>query len=242
MGELTGKVAVVTGAGSGIGRAVSLRLAAEGSTVWLVGRNETRLAAVVQSAVELTGHCISCPADITVDRDVETLKERIEHEGGGVDILVHSAGAIVLGRLAETAVEDLDHQYTLNVRAPYILTRAFLPLLRARGGQIVFMNSSLGLTTRPEVGQYAATKHASKAFADTLRQEINAAGVRVLSMFLGRTATPMQAEVHRIEHRPYRPEHLIQPEDVATILVSALILPRTAEVTEISMRPMQAGS
>jgi short-subunit dehydrogenase len=88
------------------------------------------------------------------------------------------------------------------------------------------------------VGQYAATKHALKAIADCLREEVNPKGVRVLTVYLGRTATAMQEAVHRQEGRVYRPETLLQPEDVATMVVQALMLPYTAEVTDISIRPM----
>jgi NADP-dependent 3-hydroxy acid dehydrogenase YdfG len=95
----------------------------------------------------------------------------------------------------------------------------------------------MGRTTKGGAGQYAATKHALKAFAETLRDEVNPQGIRVLDIFLGRTASPMQASVHELEGRTYRPERLIQPEDVASAILSALSLPRTAEVTELSMRP-----
>jgi len=124
------------------------------------------------------------------------------------------------------------------VRGPYLLTQCLLPLLRRRPGQVVFINSSAGLTARANVGQYAATKHALKAVADSLRDEVNRDGVRVLSVFPGRTATPTQEALHRLEGRPYRPERLLQPADVAAVVVHALGLPRTAEVTEIKIRPL----
>ena len=100
------------------------------------------------------------------------------------------------------------------------------------------MNSSAGLTAKANAGQYAASKHALKAVADSLREEVNPSGVRVLSLFLGRTASPMQAAVHAMEARAYRPELLMQPEDVAAVAIHALTLPRSIEVTEISMRPL----
>ena len=86
--------------------------------------------------------------------------------------------------------------------------------------------------------QYDSTKHALKALADSLRGEINRHGVRVLSVYLGRTASEMQERIHRMEGKPYRPELLLQPNDVASIVVNVLSLPRTAEVTDISIRPM----
>jgi len=103
----------------------------------------------------------------------------------------------------------------------------------------VFINSTQGLRAAAGVGQYAATKHAMKAIADSLRDEVNAAGVRVTSVFLGRTATEMQRAIFALEGRQYQPGRLIQPADVAEIVLSLLLLPRTTEVTDIVLRPMQ---
>ena len=111
-------------------------------------------------------------------------------------------------------------------------------MLKARQGQIVFINSSVGLGAKANVGQYAATKHALKAIADSLREEVNGDGVRVLSVFVGRTATRMQEAIHGMEGRAYRPERLMRPEDVATVVINVLSLPRSAEVTDIVMRPL----
>jgi NADP-dependent 3-hydroxy acid dehydrogenase YdfG len=102
----------------------------------------------------------------------------------------------------------------------------------------VFLNSSAGLMAHTNVGQYTATKHALKAIADCLREEVNGDRIRVLSVFPGRTATPLQRRLHVVEGREYRPERLLQPEDVASVVVSALCLPRTAEVTDINIRSM----
>lgn len=111
-------------------------------------------------------------------------------------------------------------------------------MLKTRRGQIVFINSIAGIYAMPHVGQYAATQHALKAVTDSLRAEVNAAGVRFLSVYPGRTATPMQEAVHEREGRVYVPERLMQPEDVAAAVLSALGLPRTAEVTDLHIRPL----
>jgi NAD(P)-dependent dehydrogenase (short-subunit alcohol dehydrogenase family) len=141
--------------------------------------------------------------------------------------------------MERSRIADLDLQYAINVRAPYAVTQRLLPLLAAARGQIVFINSSVGLTAkRSDVGQYAATKHALKAITDSLREEVNPKGIRILAVYLGRTATPMQESICRKEGRVYHPETLLQPEDVASVVLQALMLPPTAEVTDISIRPM----
>ena len=105
---------------------------------------------------------------------------------------VHGAGVIARGPVEHAKVEELDCQYDVNLRAPFVLTRRFLPALKKARGQIVFVNSTAGRAAAPDAALYAASKHALRGFADSLRQEINPDGVRVLSMFPGRTATPMQ--------------------------------------------------
>ena len=237
MKPFAGQVAVVTGSGSGVGRAVALALAAEGATLCLVGRTLEKLQAVATLARNTTQRVECYQADLTRDIDVQELTTFLRGEFESLDLLVHSAGAIHIGQLANAPVDELDLQYRTNVRGPFVLTQQLLPMLIARRGQVVFINSSAGLMARANVGQYAASKHALKAITDSLREEVNPCGVRVLSMFLGRTATPMQATVHQMEGREYHPERLVQPDDVASVVISVLRLPRTAEVTEISMRP-----
>ena len=153
-------------------------------------------------------------------------------------MLVHAAGVCAFGNIEETPAAQLDQLFAVNVRAPYELTRSLLPALKSRAGQVVLMSSSAGVVARAGFGPYAVTKHAVKALADTLREEANSDGVRVLTVFPGRTATTMQAVLHQQEKKPYHPEQLLQPEDVAAVVMCALTLPRTAEITDVHMRPM----
>lgn len=231
------KVAVITGASSGVGRAIALLLAAEGATLCCVGRHLDALQQLAEDADLPSERVHLWRADLTLDEDLEMLRKRIRALNR-LDVLIHGAGYIALGSAATASLHDLDRQYRVNVRAPDALTQAALPLLLEQQGQVVFLNSSAGRAPGATNGQYAATKHALKAFADSLREEFNCQGVRVLSVFLGRTATPMQAAVAVMEGKPYRPERLIQPEDVASVVVHALRLPRSVEMTEVNLRPM----
>ena len=96
---------------------------------------------------------------------------------------------------------------------------------------MVFINSRVGLAAGGQVGSYAATKHALRALADSFREEVNPEGLRVLSVYIGSTASPMQAMIHAMKGKAYHPEYLLQPSDVAAVVLNALCLPRTAEVT-----------
>lgn len=226
---MKGQTALITGASGGIGSAIARALAEEGVRLFLVGRNLEKLTG---------GEAFQ--ADLTDDAQLRAAAARVREVFGGVDLLIHSIGLFRAGPIETSPVEDLDAQYRVNLRVPYLLTQELLPSLIERRGQVVFINSGAGShPARGSWGAYSATKHALRALADSLRDEVNRKGVRVLTVFPGRTATPMQEEVHRFEGRPYDPTRFLQPEDVATSVVQALRLPRTAELTDLHIRPMR---
>jgi NADP-dependent 3-hydroxy acid dehydrogenase YdfG len=235
--SLDGRACLVTGASSGIGRAVALALAREGARVWAVGRNEERLRALAAETRE-GAEIVPVVADVESDRELEAAASTVLAASDGLDVLVHSAGAIYLGTFGSASPADLDRQYRVNLRAPFLLTQALLPALRRARGQVVFVNSSAALRASAGNVWYAATKAGLKALADGLRDEVNRDGVRVVTLYVGRTATPMQESVHEHEGRPYRSEFLLRPEDVAEVVLAALSLPASGEVTDVNVRPM----
>jgi NADP-dependent 3-hydroxy acid dehydrogenase YdfG len=234
--SLEDSAALVTGAGGGIGGAIVTALACRGVAVGLVGRRRTPLERRANSLGPRT-HFVRV-ADLASDADVRATVRSFLDRFGRLDVLVHSDGTHASGLLEHASVRDFDRLWSTNVRSPFLLTKLLLPALRASSGQIVFVNSSAGLQTRAGVGQFSATQHALRALADTLRAELNPEGIRVLNVFPGRTATERQRRIFRDEGRPYKPERLLQPEDIATLIVETLALPRTAEVTDIQIRPM----
>ena len=238
MKALQGQVAVITGASSGIGKAIAEALCAQGAALCLVGRDAPALESVAKAALQLGVRADYYRCDLEDEREVEELLAKLRSDSVVIDMLVHSAGIYRAGYLEQAPVADFDRQYWINVRAPFVLTQALLPMLRKRRGQVVFINSTAGLNASAGVGLYSATKHALKALADSLRAEVNNDGVRVLSVYPGRTAGPMQAAIFASERRAYLPGKLLQPEDVAATIVSALMLPRTAEVIDVNIRPL----
>jgi NADP-dependent 3-hydroxy acid dehydrogenase YdfG len=240
MGFLQGQVAIVTGASSGIGRAISLDLSRNGAEVCLVARRRKELESVAQLIQESSGRGHAYCTDLTKDEDLDTLAETVRVSFSRVDVLVLCGGMIARGTIEETSVSDLDLQYRTNVRGQYALICKLLPLMTRQVGQIVFINSSVA--TRPAVGglgQFTATQYAMHAIADSLREEVNGFGIRVLSVFPWRTATPRTADFFEKTGRPYDPKFLMQPEDVASMVTASLSLPRTAEVTDMVIRPMK---
>jgi NAD(P)-dependent dehydrogenase (short-subunit alcohol dehydrogenase family) len=226
-------VALVAGASGDIGRAIAFDLLGAGAEVFMLGRTKERLA-IPPPPERVRAKCHFIAADLTEVGGVELIASNISPRGG-LDVLVLSSG--VYERSREPTV--FASQMAANVLGPYSLIQRLLPLIIESKGQIVFINSTQALKAAAGVGQYAATKHATKAIADSLRDEVNGVGVRVLSIFLGRTAGERQQAIFAAEGRPYRPERLIQLADVASLVLFLLQLPRTSEVTDVVLRPMQ---
>jgi len=239
-GGFRDRVAVVTGASSGIGLAIALALAGEGATLCLVGRRRDALDTVAIAAQEAGGSAFCIEADLERLDDIRRVASACS-ERERVDVLVHSAGVISLAPLTSAPIGELDRLYRVNVRAPYALTQALLPALLRSRGQVVFVNSTAGLRdARANAGQYIATKHALKAIADSLREEVIGQGVRVLSLYPGRTAGPMQVALHAMEGQPYDPDRLMQPESVAAVVLNALLQPDGIEITDLRVAPSGA--
>ncbi|NEY33175.1 SDR family oxidoreductase [Streptomyces sp. PRKS01-65] len=223
---------VITGAGSGIGAAVARRLHARGDDLVLHARDAARakeLAAAFPGARTLVGD-LADPDKLSWALSHQTLPDR-------VDSLLHIAGVVDLGPVGELTPKSWHRQLNVNLIAPAELTRLFLPQLRVAQGHVVFVNSGAGLSAHAEWAAYAASKHGLKALADALRQEEHANGIRVTSVYPGRTASPMQLKVHQQEGKEYDPARWIDPESVATTVLMALDLPRDAEVNDLSVRP-----
>jgi len=237
MTRVDGKVAVVTGASQGIGRAIALRLAEEGAHVVLVARNLERLSQV-QIEAEASGGVASCEqADLRESTSIAGLVDRVRERYPPVAILINCGGGYARGEWRSAPADVFDDLLDTNVGGVYRLTQGLLSGLLAEEGDIVFVNSTVVYSDGANVSQFSATQHALIGLADSLRAEVNNAGVRVLSVYVGRTATPRQEEIFSAEGRQFTPERLLQPDDVAEIIVDCLKLSATAEVTDLRIRP-----
>ncbi len=228
-------VHVVTGAGSGIGQEVARSLIARGDRVILPVRSAERLDEV---ATRLPGYESIAVVDLAdAEAVVQWATDLLTDGPGGLESIVHCAGAVELGPVADLDLDAWRRQLAVNLVAPAVLTSALLPLLRAARGTVVLVNSTAGLRANAGWSAYAASKAGLRALADSLREEERAHGVRVTSVFPGRTATPMQQAVHRQEDRSYDPADWLRPETVAAQILAVLDLPGDATVPEIVIRP-----
>lgn len=217
---------LVTGAGSGICAELADRLHARGDELVLLARSPERAADFQER----------WPGAATLVADLDDpgslagldLPDRL-------DSVVHGAGVVGLGAVAELDAESWREQLTVNLLAPAELTRLTLGAVRAARGTHVYLNSGAGLNARAGWSAYAASKHGLRALASAVRQEEQEHGVRVTTIYPGRVATPMQERVHESEGKDYDPADWIQPGTVVDAVLHVLDLPRDATLTDLTL-------
>lgn len=191
---MTGKTILITGAGSGIGRALAVEADRLGHRLILVGRREQPLA---ETAAMLTGPAVIVPADITSPAGRATIAAQVAG-AGGLDILINNAGSLASGRIEEIGDDELTALVATNIAAPIALTRDLLPHLAARGGQVVNIGSVFGDIAFPYFSLYSASKFALRGFSDALRREIGPQGVAVTYIAPRATRTDATGSFQRL--------------------------------------------
>lgn len=221
-------LALVTGASRGIGAAVAQALHLS-HRLLLGGRDPGSLA---ERAAGLPG-ARPWPVDLTDFGALRDATAGIDR----LDVLVHSAGVASLSRIEAAEPSMWRENFEVNLVAVAELTRLLLPALRAARGHVVVINSGQGLAARAGWGPYAASKFAVRAFADALRAEEEANGVRVTSIFPGRTDTEMQQAIIAREGKDYSPSDYLKPDSVAKAVLAAVLADPDAHLTELTIRP-----
>lgn len=223
---------LLTGAGSGIGAAVADRLHGRGDALWLLARDQHRADDLARRHPGAT-LLVADLADLDAVARLSGLPDRL-------DSVLHVAGVVDLAAVADQSPAALRQQVDVNLLAPAVLSRAALPAVRRARGTFVFVGSTAGLSASPRWSAYAAAKAGLRAFADSLRGEEAEHGVRVTTVFPGRTATPMQEKVHEQEGREYDAAAWIRPGTVADTVLHVLDLPEDATIPEVTLRPAAA--
>jgi NADP-dependent 3-hydroxy acid dehydrogenase YdfG len=233
-GALTGKVALVTGAGRGIGRAIATAFAAEGAAVALAARSRAELAEVAAEVRARDGRALAVPTDVTQDGAVEALVEQTLADLGRLDILVTSAGTAAFGPLADSKPADWDGMLALNLRAVMVCCRAVLPaMIRQRSGTILNVSSIATKRALPGSAVYTATKAAIESFSRVLAEELRTHGVRVGVLVPGAVDTPIWDALGSTPPR----DKMLKAEDVARAAVLMATLPPHASLEELTLLP-----
>lgn len=232
--NLNGKVAVVTGAARGIGKAIAEALAHEGASLVLNARTTETLEELA-STLRARGVLVETVAGDVGDEAVASkIIDRTIGTFGRLDVLVNNAGIGHLGPLEKMPPSEFDRVCRTNLRGPFLLMRAGIPHMRTTGGgTIVNIASLAGVNPVPQRAVYAATKWALIGLSRSVLQEVRRDGIRVLVIEPGSTLTDFGHDPSKLENA----EKLVKPEDVAAVIISALKLPARAMVSEIEIRP-----
>ncbi|HWO40973.1 MAG TPA: SDR family oxidoreductase [Candidatus Eisenbacteria bacterium] len=235
MGTLQAKVAIVTGAGRGIGRAVALGLASAGCRVALASRSADQLAAVADEIGKNGGEALPITADLTRDEEIEALVGRVLDHWRRIDILVNNAGWGRRAPVAKANVADWDQTLGVNLRAPMLLTRLVLPTMIAReSGAIVNIGSIAGKSGEANASAYAASKFGLIGFTQSLFEEVREYGIKASVILPGFVDTPLIPETRRLDRAK-----MIRPEDVADTVMYVLRSGPACCPVEITLRPQR---
>ncbi|MGO4537731.1 3-ketoacyl-ACP reductase [Paenibacillus sp. 2TAB19] len=221
--SLTGKVAIVTGAARGIGKATAIALAKEGVNVGLIARNETALQQVAAELEGLGVKAAYATADVSSKEQVEAAVEVIKNNLGYADILINNAGIATFGTVLEMDPEEWRRIIDTNLLGTYYVTRAVLPqLIEKNGGDIINISSTSGLSGAATSSAYSASKFAVIGFTESLAQEVRRNNIRVSALNPSTVATDLALDLNLIKEN--NDSKFMQPEDIAEFIVNQLKL------------------
>jgi len=236
--QLAAQVAIVTGASRGIGRAISIALAAEGATVVLAARSLEKLQETAQEVTKAGGHALIVATELTEEQSIKNLVKVTHEKCGRLDILVNNAGVAHLAKLEETSTEDWQRCLWVNARAPFILCREALPLLRkSPSACIINIASVVGVKGYPLQSAYTASKHALRGMTISLAEELRDSNVRVHLLCPGGVDTDMVGNM-----RPdIKKEDLIGPDEIADLILYLVTHRGNAVIDEVHLRRATAA-
>lgn len=242
-GRLEEKVALVTGASSGIGEAAALALAAAGASVAVSGRRRERLDDLVRRIEAAGGRGLALPGDVSIEADAAASVEDTIAKFGRLDILVNSAGVNEAGGVESLPVDQWRRVIDINLMGTIYTCRAAFPHMKAQGaGDIVNISSTAGRRAGWRFAAYSTSKFGLTGFTESLRQEGGQVGIRVSIVEPGATATEIASSISDPQWRDMIQQHThkdeaMQPQDIVEAIMLIVQLPRRANVTRILVQP-----
>lgn len=235
MTTLDGKIALVTGAGRGIGKAIALLLAESGCHVALAARSREQLEEIQEEISARGGKALSVPTDLTKDEEIDGLVRKTQQMWGSVDILINNAGWGKRSPVVKTRVEDWDQTFRLNLRAPMLLAKLLLPKMIQNGeGAVINIGSVSGKSGEANGAAYSASKFGLIGFTQSLFEEVREYGIKVAIILPGFVDTPLIPPNRQLDR-----SKMIQPLDVAQAVHFVLTSPNTSCPVEITVRPQK---
>ena len=235
MNSLDRKVALVTGAGRGIGKAISVSLAKAGCRVVLAARTREQIEAVQKEILSKGGDALAIPTDLTVDEDIQRLVEESQAKWGAADILINNAGWGKRAPVVGASLTDWDQTFRLNLRAPMVLAKALLPnMIAKREGAVINVGSVSGKTGEANGAAYSASKFGLIGFTQSLYEEVREHGIKVAVILPGFVDTPLIPPNRQLDR-----SKMIQADDIAQTVLFVLTSPATCCPVEITVRPQR---
>lgn len=240
---LAGKVALVTGASSGIGEATALCLAEAGAAVAMSARRAERLSGLVEKIERMGGRALAIPGDMTVEDDARRAVEETVARLGRVDILVNSAGIMEAGGIENCDTALYRKVIDINLMGTVYTCAAAVPHMLEQGeGDIITVSSLAGRKGGPMTSAYSASKHAVNFMTDGMRQELGGRNIRVTTLMPGATETEVGDNISDPNWRKAIQAHVskegaVKPRDIGDAIVFILSMPRRTNISEISIRP-----
>lgn len=231
MTVLTDKVAVVTGAGSGIGEAIATLLHEEGVKVILAGRNKDKLQNVANQLAQDSVKVV--PTDVTKKEEVDELIKIAQQTFGGLDIVINSAGQMLSSKITDYQVDEWDSMIDVNIQGTLYTAQAALPtMLEQSSGHLINIASISGFEVTKSSTIYSATKAAVHTITQGLEKELAKTGVKVTSISPGMVDTAITAAYNPTDRKK------LEPQDIAEAVLYALTQPKHVNVNEITVRPV----
>jgi len=226
------KIAIVTGASTGIGKYMSIELSKKDFTVILISRNKNKLQSVEDKIKKHGNDCMILEADISQESSIEYIFDKIKAYKN-IDILINNAGLGIFNKIEDTTYTDWDIQMNTNLKGSFMMTKNIVPLMiKNNSGKIVFINSVAGLKPYPYSSIYVASKYGLRGFSSSIREELREHNIKVISVHPGAIDTPFWNNIKGDFPR----DKMLSSIDIASSVIDAILSPNNIVQEEVVIR------